>query len=245
MNRLVALLAEDRPVLWVAADDYAARLFADEAPWGDVAALAGWQRRAQALLRSDVVALPLSALVWARLDQLPRLATAMAAKSRPAFALRTLLGDAAIREHCAAAVQAVASTVAAPLVLGVPDPGPWLVAAHCNANDAEIEVDADLADDAAAYVADFLRGLSGIDGLLVDGEAVPAPLVNVARHFGWLAGGPSGPDFAVSGDETPGVPTFVDMRPGRPGSPPRLRYHEVASDETPEAVLARLAELRS
>jgi len=84
--------------LWVESTAYAARLLADDqVPWLDVAGVVGWQRKAQGLLRSDVVTLPVAPVCAAWLAAHPALAKAMAAKSRVGFALKTLLADAANR----------------------------------------------------------------------------------------------------------------------------------------------------
>lgn len=243
MNRLAARLAADQPLLWVAAEDYAAKLLAGgDAPWGDVAALADWLRRTQGLLKSDVVALPLDKLCDAWLAAHPALLVAMAEKPRPAFALRTLLGDAGIQRHVAAAAAAVRAVVDAPLVLTIPEPGEWLAAEHVRAGGGAFAATPDHDDDAGVYVADLLRGLAGdIDALFVRGGAVPVPLLNVAKHFGWLAGSATGPGFAVAPLALAGVPTFVTG--DAPGA--RARYLSIAPEAAPEAVLARLAASRA
>ena len=126
------------------------------------------------------------------------LRTAMAARSRPGYALRTLLGDEQARADAADAVGALAATKGAvPLVLTVPAPGRWLAAAAAAANPGAAPPEAGQAETAAMYSADFLRtfGDAGVDGLLLDEGPVPAgqltdpeayrPVLNVAEHYGW------------------------------------------------------------
>jgi hypothetical protein len=126
------------------------------------------------------------------------LRSAMAARSRPGYALRTLLGDERARADAADAVGALAATKGpVPLVLTVPAPGRWLAAAAAQAHPGAAPPEAGQAETAAMYSADFLRtfGDAGVDGLLVDEGPVPAgqltdpeayrPVLNVAEHYGW------------------------------------------------------------
>ena len=122
----------------------------------------------------------------------------MAARSRPGYALRTLLGDEQARGTAAEAVRVLAATSGpVPLVLTVPTPGRWLVAAAQQAGSDPGPPDAGQAETAAIYTADFLRMFAGtgVDGLLLDKGRVPAgelihpeayrPVLNVADHYEW------------------------------------------------------------
>src|SRR6266446_44522 len=98
-----------------------------------------------------------------------QLRAAMATRSRPGYALRTLLGDEQARSTAAEAVRVLAATSGpVPLVLTVPTPGRWLVAAAQQAQRDPAPPDAGQAETAAIYSADLLRIFAGtgVDGLL-------------------------------------------------------------------------------
>ena len=161
------------------------------------------------------------------------LRAAMAARSRPGYALRTLLGDERARADAADAVGALAATKGAvPLVLTVPAPGRWLAAAAAQAHPGAAPPEAGQAETAAMYSADFLRtfGDAGVDGLLLDEGPVPAgqltdpeayrPVLNVAEHYGWpvlirteaAAAWPHGP--------VPGVALWIGSSESAPAPAP-------------------------
>lgn len=190
--------------LWLDYGAYAGRLLANGAvPWLDVDAASGWLRKAQSLLKSDVVTLPAGAVVndWTRSH--PELLAVMGAKRRSVFALKTLLADEPLRAHLVGLARVLRSSLAsAPLVLALPSPRLWVAQAYAQANQGEApEVDADAVDSAAAYVADFLRGFAdcGLDGLLLEESAESEPasaedlqlyqaVFNVAAHYRWDVG---------------------------------------------------------
>lgn len=191
--------------LWLDSTAYAGRLLAGgRIPWLDATACAAWQRKAQGLLHSDVLAVPLAEPIAAWLAANRELAEAMAAKPRTTYALKTLLADEALRAHLVALVAALRGAVGAlPLVLQLPSPRRWIALAHAQAHGgAEVpQIGADEIDSAAVLVADFLRsfGESAVDGLLLDEAAgdEPAdaeqlawyqPVLNVAAHYRWDVG---------------------------------------------------------
>ena len=204
MAALTERLAASGHGLWLDYGAYAGRLLANGAvPWLDVDAASGWLRKAQSLLKSDVVSLPVAAVAADWLRAHPELVGAMAVKRRNVFALKTLLADEGLRAHLATlALVLRASFAGAPLVLALPSPRLWVTLAHAQAHAGETaEVDADAVDGAAAYVADFLRGFAeaGLDGLLLEesGETEPASaedlqlyqaVFNVAAHYRWETG---------------------------------------------------------
>jgi hypothetical protein len=171
------------------------------APWLNAAELIAWQRKAQGLLKSDVVAVPLSALCGAWLSAHPELKSSMAEKRRAVYPLKTLLADAALRSHALEVVNGYRAVFAAtPLALIAASPRAWLLEAHAQAHgaDAEVEAGDDEADSAAVYMADFLRSFSdsGVDVLLLDEQDLAQKLsastlacyqavANVAGHYGW------------------------------------------------------------
>ena len=197
--------ASSRPPLWLDYTAYAGRLLAgNDIPWLDVSALVAWQRKAQGLLKSDVVGLPVAPLVEAWLQQHPELAAAMGEKRRALFPLKTLLADAALRAHLVEALSGLRSCFQKmPLALVVPSPRNWVALAYAQAlgSAADIEIGADETDGAAMYIADFLRafGDSGVDVLLLEEtpESEPAdeaeiewyrPLLNICEHYRWDCG---------------------------------------------------------
>ena len=204
MARLQDLAARSSP-LWLDYTDYAAALLAGgQAPWLDTAACVAWLRKAQGLLRSDVLMLPMGVVAQAWLDAHPALLEAMAAKKRRAAApLRALLADEGLRIQLVDLALALRAAFAqAPLALACPSPRRWVAwaSARCAAGEA-IEIDDDAVDSAASYMADFLRVFSqcGIDALLLEesAETAPAtdsalqlyqPLFNVASHYRWDIG---------------------------------------------------------
>lgn len=225
-------LLSSRKALWLDYADYAGALLANGmVPWLDVAGCVAWQRKAQGLLKSDVLTLPVATVCARWLDRQPALREAMAAKRRAVFPLKTLLADEALRAHLvelAAGLRACFSDL--PLALACPSPRRWVAEAYRQAHgaEAEVEVGEDEADSAAVYLADFLRafGNAGIDALLLqesadsepaaaEGLACYQPVLNVAAHYRWdiglsapagrYAGGSSGLGFVVAPSALPGT----------------------------------------
>lgn len=204
MPTLTSLLQAGRKPLWLDYHDYAAQLLNKGAhPWLDVAACVAWQRKAQGLLNSDVLTLPVAAVCAAWLDAHPALRLALASKRRTGFALRTLLADEALRALLIELAQGLrASFATLPLALACPSPRCWVVEAYRQAHgEAPAELSHDDIDSAAVYMADFLRcfGEVGIDLLLLheSADAEPAaaepfvlyqPVFNVAAHYRWEPG---------------------------------------------------------
>jgi hypothetical protein len=218
----------DVPMLWIDSAAYTARLLeGGSAPWLDVANFLAWQRKAQGLVRSDVLALPVAAVVAAMLEKTPGLREAMAAKPRAQFALKTLLADEALRAHLSELLAGLrACFVGAPLVLQIPSPRAWVLQSYAQAhgNSDGVVIDEDVVDAAAMYVADFLRTFSeaGVDGLLlVEASAdVPQanaelewyrPVFNVAAHYRWQLGVklPADADTAMALKATDDIAFFV------------------------------------
>ena len=261
--------------LWLDYGAYAARLLAGgQVPWLDADAAGGWLRKAQSLLKSDVAVLPVAAVVEAWLQVNPALVSAMGAKRRTVFPLKTLLADEPLRAHLAGLARVLrAGLSSTPLVLALPSPRLWVGLAYAQANGGEAaEVDADAVDGAAAYVADFLRGFaeSGLDGLLLEESAETEPataedlqlyqaVLNVAAHYRWDLGlrmpagrgTAQGLAFALSPVELAGVATglrlpaeFWDGGAASVAPSGGFRYAEIPAAANPEAVLERLAALR-
>lgn len=268
MGRLQDRVASGQSTLWLDSADYAAQLLAGGiAPWNDVAAALAWMRKAQGLLRSDVIGVPIAAVIQAQLAQRADLRAAISAKQKPLAPLRTLLADEQLRAHLAELVSGLrAGFDDLPLVLCAPSPRLWPALAYGQAFDgAAVEVSDDDADGAAVYIADFLRrfGETGVDALLLEESAQSAPtstddldlyqpVFNVARHYRWYSGllMPLAPAFDASSLDyliAPGhEPLLLDEAFWQGGDAPaaQLRYLRVPPGLQPEAVLDRISSLR-
>lgn len=189
--------------LWLDYADYAGRLLAGgSVPWLDVAAFVAWIRKAQGLLRADVIGFPVDRFVGAWLAAHPTLGAAMAAKSRAAFPIKTLLGDEAMRAELVALVKALrAGAAGTTLALSLPSPRAWVAQAYRQAHGTDVDVGDDEADAAALYIADFARafGEAGVDVLELVETAESEPesaaatacyqaVCNVAGHYRWDIG---------------------------------------------------------
>jgi hypothetical protein len=218
--------------LWLDYTAYAGRLLAGgTVPWLDVSACAAWQRKAQGLLHSDVVSLPVAEVCSAWLESQPSLRSAMGARSRAVFPLKTLLADEALRTHLVDLSRALRGTVTGPVfALACPSPRHWVGEAYGQALGTAVDVGDDEADSAALYLADFLRafGDSGVDTLLLvespasepggaAGVACYQSALNVAAHYRWdiglevpggrYEGGDAGLDFVIAPHSLPGALT--------------------------------------
>lgn len=258
-------------LLWIDAQDYASQLLCNgRPPWTDAAAALAHLNKVQGLIRSDVVVLPVDAIVAAWLELHVELREAMASKTRLLSPLKTLLSDAALRTHLNQIAQGLrASHRELPLVLSLPSPRHWPALAYAQAfSDATLpRVEADDADAASVYIADFLRGFGDIeiDGLLLHESvhSVPAgdedlacygAVTNVARYYRWalVLQQPQSGDYDASS-----IDLLLTPQPQR-GAMRELR--SVTLDATvaqqgrhvlipahglsPESVLDRLAALR-
>jgi hypothetical protein len=224
------------PVWFDAAAYGRAKLLAGgDVPWDSPAELSSFFAKIGGMFRSDAILVDVADIFAQRAAADQRLRAAMAARSRPGYALRTLLGDEQARATAVEAVRVLAATSGSvPLALTVPAPGRWLLAAARQAGSDPGPPDpgppdAGQAETAAMYSADFLRLFAGagVDGLLLDEGRVPAgelihpeayrPVLNVADHYEWpvltqtgaAAAWPHGPvpDVAVwLGSAGPGEP---------------------------------------
>ena len=207
MNGLLASLdappsGRARPVWFDAATYGRARLLSGgDVPWPSPAELSSFFGKIGGMFQSDAILIDVADILAQRAAADQQLRAAMAARSRPGYALRTLLADEQARGTAAEAVRVLAATSGpVPLVLSVPTPGRWLVAAARQAQPGGPDPeppDAGQAETAAIYTADFLRIFAGtgVDGLLLDEGRVPAgqlidpeayrPVLNVAGHYEW------------------------------------------------------------
>lgn len=257
--------ADGQSLLWIDAVDYGHRLLLNgkPMPWDDVGAYLAFARRLQSLLESDVLSLDLGRFFRDRVAQSPALAAAMGEKRRATFPLRTMLADSGARTRLVELVAAVsASHPGLPLLLELPAPADWLCAAWQAAKKGPApEIDTEIAETAAMYVADFLRCFAGstVAGVLLHAgdapldPAVCQPLANVAAHYRWSFGAKveeagHGFDFIVADHPVAGCLTGLNYRLGA-GPPPARPANtflvvQVDADAEPDAVLEQLAALR-
>lgn len=185
-------------------DDYTTVVVRQGAPV-DRSDVAEWGRhvgQVQGLLDPDAVWLDVAAFCSSALaSDRSDLLAAMGARSRTGYPLRTLLADAALTEALRAVAAPAAAAHRRPLVLDVPSPARWAARAHRLVGRPLAAVDADAADSASMYLAEWLGHLGELPVavVLMDGRAeaddpesvVPERLTeytavrNVARHLGW------------------------------------------------------------
>ncbi|MDB5986882.1 MAG: hypothetical protein JWR16_1935 [Nevskia sp.] len=240
MAAFLDTLAADGKLLWLDYTAYAGKLLANnKIPWLDVTNFISWQRKAQGLLKADVVPVPLAPLIEAWLAAHPELAKAMGEKKRALFPLKALLADAALRAHLVDLLGSLRSSFGKlPMALVLPSPRRWIALAYAQANGSAdgIDIGADEVDSASVYVADFLRafGEIGINALLLEEAAdnQPSvaelewyqPVINVAAHYRWdvglrLPGAAAdlgkggGLGFVIATAPIAGVPTGVAAAP--------------------------------
>ena len=204
-------------------------------PWGSPGELTALAGKAQGMFRSDALLVDLADLYAQRAAAGHELQAAMAARSRPGYALRTLLADERARAVAREAVTAIAAGAGAtPVVLCIPSPARWLLLTAEQAGQEAVPPDPEHADTAAMYIADFLRIFAGdgVDGLLLDEGPAPAddlidpeayrPVLNIAGHYEWpvlicsstVPAWPHGPVTGVAGWIGSSAPSQVAGRSG-------------------------------
>lgn len=233
MGRLLERTAVGSGLVWLDYTDYAGALLAGgSVPWLNVTATVAWYRKAQGLLRSDVVTVPAWRVMTAWLDTHPVLRDAMRAKNRAIHPLRTLLSEEPLRDHLVELARALRSCFAE-LVLAVGLPSPRLAIHEAytvafGSGDVP-QIGEDEVDAACPHIASFLRGFgeTGLDTLLLEESAVTEPVadaevtwyqsvLNVAAHYRWdvglavpgdrFGGGAQGVDFFIAPRAVAGVP---------------------------------------
>jgi hypothetical protein len=109
------------------------------------------------------MALQAEPVVDALLAMRPALRSAMAAKSRALFPVKTLLAATQLREQLGEMLSGLrACFPGVPLALVVPSPRRWIALSYCQVfgADADAAAGPDGFDSASMYVADFLRCFS-------------------------------------------------------------------------------------
>jgi hypothetical protein len=212
-----AASGRSRPVWFDSLAYCRAKLLADgPVPWASPGELGAFTAKAHGMFHSDALLLDVADLCAERVMAGPELRVAMGSRSRAGYALRTVLADDTVRAAAVDAVGAVSGGDGTPVVLSMPSPAQWLTISAELAGQPAVPPDADSADTAAVYIADYLRvfGTADVDGLLLDeglttaADLVPAdayrPVLNVAEHYGWATlictpAAPAWPHGAVAG----------------------------------------------
>ena len=187
-------------------------------PWHDLAALTGHQGQVHALLDPDATWLDVGAFYAAHLDAHPDLVDTMGERTRTGYALRTLLADQDAIDALVRTGRTLAQAAHRPLVVRLPAPGRWLARAHAIAGTPLAEVDADRADTASLYIAEWLGKLGdlAVGLVLLDARAEAgdpddmaaevlgdySALRNIVGHFEW--------SLALRDDTGVQVPDGVD-----------------------------------
>lgn len=164
-------------------------------PWTDTTMATTYFDQVRALLNPDALWVDMGRLFLAHTDSRPDLVTAMGARTRIGYPLRTLLTDSDVLAASREMMETVAKTARRQLLLHVPSPASWLATAHEIAGNPLSEVDADRADSASMYIAEWLGQLGSLPVALVLLDARNASLAetladytavtNVSSHFGW------------------------------------------------------------
>ncbi len=217
-----------RPFLWLDDAAYSERLFGGgRTNWFDTAEFVAYRRKAAGLLRPDVTALAVGTIAQAWVERAPELREAMAAKKRVIVPLRTLLADEDLRAKLVELVRGLRANFQNPLALTMPSPRKW-VSEACRlafGPDAAAEVSGDDVDNAAVYIAEFLRTFSEsrVDVVLLEEPAdaeplTPAqgawyqPVINLAGHYRWDLGLYLPGNGGISG-EIPGIAFAIASSP--------------------------------
>ena len=231
-----------------------------QVPWADPVAYAQFLGQAQGLLRPDATLLDLGTWYANALTTDDALRSSLSARSRTGFALKTLLADESSAGAALELASVVSQTSRAPLVLQIPSPMLWLALTHELSGAGTVaDLDTDHAENAAMYVADWLRRLSMLpvsmlilderwtgsgDLPLVDSSAY-SPVANVTGNYRWALArrtrdGLDVLESAVTGTMVPQDFWLSDATSASCGD---FLFAEIPAQAVPETVLSQLAKL--
>jgi hypothetical protein len=229
-------------------------------PWDQPVAFSQLMRQAQGLLRPDSTLLDLGAFYEHALGRSASLVAALSARSRTGFALKTLLADESTAREALELAVVVSHTSPAPLMLQIPSPLWWLAGMHeLSGAGTAAELDAGHAENAAMYVADWLRRFADlpVHTLLLDerwagpGElptldpAAYTPVTNLADHYRWTVARRGAESLDVLGSTVSGtvVPAAFWCSETDPATGGDFLLADIPADALPELVLSQLAKL--
>lgn len=216
-------------------------------PWTDTASAIAHFGQVRGLLNPDALWVDVARLYTSYLDTRPELLDAMGSRSRTGYPLRTLLGDEQMLSATVEVLGTIAGSAHRPLILRLPSPAVWLAKAHAAVGNPLDSVDADGADSASMYIAEWLGRLGALPvalvlldargGQLAEDLADYRAIANVLAHFGWSLGiwaadgirtagdGPAigvlDAQFWISGAEVPDAEVLVTTIPST-ASPERV-----------------------
>lgn len=256
--------------VWLESSGYARRLLLgpEGDPWAEGAAkYLSFFSQARGLLRDDVAVVPVGDLYRSWIARHPGLAMEMAAKKRATFPLRRMLEEEGPRKLLDEVAEAVAANLQGqvPMVLAMPSPAVWLDEAQRMVGREPEERDDDAVEDAAMYIADFVRCVAArpVGGLLIEeAETEPgpadryAPVFNAARHYRWAVVGRGvrpGQETLFDaviggGDGVQGQDVSDPLFAGGDlpdGGATQFRYARIPPCHPPEAVLDALVRMRA
>lgn len=229
-------------------------------PWGDPIAYSRFIGQTQGLLKPDVTLLDLGALYNHALASNAALRSSLSARSRTVYALKTLLADEKTAAAALELASVVSQTSAAPLVLQIPSPMLWLALTHQLSGAGTVaDLNVDHAENAAMYVADWLRRLSvlpvsmlllderwtGTGELPVVDSSAYAPVSNISAHYRWTVARRTKDRIGVLGSAVTGAVVPRDYWLSEAGTAPvgDFLLAEIPADAVPETVLSQLAKL--
>lgn len=229
-------------------------------PWGDPIAYSQFLGQAQGLLKPDATLLDLGAFYDHKLADNATLRSAMSARSRTGYALKTLLSDGNTAGAALELAGVVSQTSRAPLVLQIPSPMLWLALTHKLSGAGTVaDLDVDHAENAAIYVADWLRRLSmlpvsmlllderwtGTGELPVVDSSAYTPVSNVTDNYRWALARRTHDEVHILGSAASGTMVPQDYWRSDAASAPSadFLFAEIPADAVPETVLSQLAKL--
>lgn len=231
-----------------------------QVPWADPVAYSQFLGQAQGLLKPDATLLDLGLLYSNALTTNEALRSSLSAKSRTGYALRTLLADEGTANAALELASIVAQTSAAPLVLQIPSPMLWLALTHEFSGAGSVtDLDADHAENAAIYVADWLRRMSmlevsmlivderwtGTDDMPLVDSAAYAPVANVTSNYRWALARRMLDGVDILGSDVTGtvVPQEYWLSDETSATSGDFLFAEIPAHAVPETVLSQLAKL--
>jgi hypothetical protein len=229
-------------------------------PWTDPTAYAQYARQAQGLLQPDATLLNLGAFYDQVLAVEDALRSSLSARTRTGYALKTLLADDSVACQAVELAGVAAQTSGAPLILQIPSPMCWLAGTHALSGVGSVTgLDAGHAENAAMYVADWLRRLSALPVamLLLDDrwagtqqlplveDSAYKPVSNLTDHYRWTLGRRTQEGVGLLGSAVTGtlIPPAYWLSDDADAPSGGFLLADIPEDAVPETVLSQLAKL--